>query len=143
LQRLVMRRRQALKLLQSLHRRRNLERLVIDPRRVQAAVFLERKRRNRDQEFLDLLLHRHEQPHLIYVPAHINLRIKHGPFVWVGAEMHDRRPTRNGANAIDDVTCKDGKMHFPVVPADGAAVMLLNLLARRNGFAASLARLPL
>jgi hypothetical protein len=34
-------------------------------------------------------------------------------------------------------------MHFPVVPADGAAVMLLNLLARRNGFAASLARLPL
>src|SRR6185295_4870942 len=48
-----------------------LQRIVVDPGRVETAAFLERELRNRRQELLDVSLRWHEGPKVVSVPTQV------------------------------------------------------------------------
>src|SRR5262249_24996247 len=62
----------ALEVLQALEGAGGLERQVVDAGGVQARALLERVLGDRRQELGDLLLHRHEEPDVVRVPADVH-----------------------------------------------------------------------
>src|SRR5262249_32516852 len=115
----VVRRRETLELVQSLHGLHRLERRVIDVRGVQAAPLLERIVRQRHEERLELLLDGYEEPDVVAIPAKV-----HRGFLWRLLErlrptVDDHRPCGSVAYGVRDVSLQHGEVDLPVVPADG------------------------
>src|SRR5713101_5867526 len=130
----IARGRQALQLLQPLHSLERLERLVVDARGVEAAALLEGKLRQGQKETLELLLHRHEEPDIVRIPADVHAGLAGRPLVGISAQVDDHRPARHFANRGGDVADLRGEVDLPVVPANGVQLATLaeveDLLAR-------------
>ena len=77
------------------------------------------------EKCFELLLHGHEEPNVVSIPAQIQPGLVWRLLVGIGPQVYDDGPTGHVSGGRGNVSIGHSEVNFPVVPADGVKLAAL------------------